>query len=68
ASSTTPFPAAALVLAAGIALSVLAWAPVIHSAAAPLAPLRSPGYRIPPELAPREILDAAGLDEHGRRL
>ncbi|MDH3731494.1 MAG: hypothetical protein OES13_10310, partial [Acidimicrobiia bacterium] len=55
ASSTTPFPAAALVLAAGIALSVLAWAPVIHSAAAPLAPLRSPGYRIPPELAPREI-------------
>lgn len=67
AAATTPLPPAAAVLAAGAGLSALGWSPVIANAAAPLVPLRSPGYRIPPELAPREILDAAGLDEHGRR-
>lgn len=67
AAATTPLPPAAAVLAAGAGLSALGWSPVIANAAAPLVPLRSPGYRIPPELAPREILDAAGLDERGRR-
>ncbi|MEE8330749.1 MAG: hypothetical protein V3R84_03175 [Acidimicrobiia bacterium] len=66
-AATTPLPPAAAVLAAGAGLTALGWSPVISNAAAPLAPLHSPGYRIPPELAPREILDAAGLDEHGRR-
>ena len=52
---------------AGGALVSLTWSRSIRDAAAPVLPATSSGYRIPPELAPPEVLDAAGLDEHGRR-
>jgi hypothetical protein len=65
AVATTPLPGSLLVATAGLGLAGVSWSPIIRSAAAPLAP--SPGYKIPPELTPREILDAAGLDEQGRR-
>lgn len=41
-----------------------------HEVAVAFHPLAQPGtsYAIPPELAPREILDQAGIDETGRRL
>jgi len=67
ATAATPRWWSALVAAMGVVLTVLTWAPTVRQAAAPLLPIRSTGYRIPPELAPPEILDAAGLDEQGRR-
>ncbi len=48
-------------------LTVLAWHPQTRLAVVPLAPSRVPSYRIPPELAPPEVLEAAGLDRRGRR-
>lgn len=49
----------------GVAISVLAWHPTVGVA---FHPPREVGtvYPIPPELAPREVLDSADLDEHGR--
>jgi hypothetical protein len=47
----------------------LAWSKEVGSAVS--GPDRPPGARglpIPPELAPREVLAAAGLDDHGRRI
>lgn len=60
----TPAIPAAVVLA-GVVL-ILAWHP---SSKAAYHPPRTVGstFPIPPELTPGEILDAAGLDEHGRR-
>lgn len=54
----------AAILAAAVALS--AWD---ASVKASYHPPREAGttYRIPPELAPREVLDAADIDEQGRR-
>lgn len=47
--------------------AVFAWG---HDAAVAFHPLSQPGtsYAIPPELAPREILEQAGIDETGKRL
>ena len=49
----------------GAAVAVLAWHPSVGVA---FHPPREVGtvYPIPPELAPREVLDSAELDEHGR--
>ena len=49
----------------GITVAVLAWHP---SVAVAFHPPREAGtvYPIPPELAPREVLDSADLDERGR--
>ena len=49
----------------GAAVAVLAWHPSVRVA---FHPPREVGtvYPIPPELAPREVLDSAELDEHGR--
>ncbi len=57
---------AGIVLAlAGIVSGALAWTKGVLIAARPLT-RRSESVRIPPELAPPEILEAAGLDERGR--
>jgi hypothetical protein len=50
---------------AGVVVAVLAWHPSVGVA---FHPPREVGtvYPIPPELAPREVLDSAELDEHGR--
>jgi hypothetical protein len=47
-------------------LTAVAWTREASILTAPLAPMRAPSYRIPPELAPADVLDAAGLDERGR--
>lgn len=61
-----PFPGALLPFVVFGALSALSWTADARLAAVPLA---TPGKRvpIPAELAPGEILDAAGLDDRGRR-
>jgi hypothetical protein len=61
-----PVPAAIGVAAAWAVLARLAWTTGARLAVIPLA---APGHsvRIPPELAPGEILDAAGLDDRGHR-
>ncbi len=52
-------------IALGIGVAVLAWHPEVKVA---FHPPRETGsvFPIPPELAPREVLDAARLDERGR--
>ena len=61
-----PWPAAALPVAGLAVLSRLAWSTDARIAVIPLA---SPGRSvpIPAELTPEEILDAAGIDTHGRK-
>ena len=61
------WPRLTVVVIVGVVLIVLSWARPIRDAAAPVVPTSAAGYRVPPELAPREVLDAAGLDEHGHR-
>jgi hypothetical protein len=48
-------------------VTVLAWRREALRAVQPLAPPRVPVYPIPPELAPSEVLGAAGYDDAGRR-
>jgi hypothetical protein len=61
-----PIPQALAATAVFGVLTWLAWSADAHIAVIPLA---APGRSvpIPPELAPGEILDAAGLDSRGRR-
>jgi hypothetical protein len=60
------WPGGIVPVAFALALTWVAWTPAARLA---VKPLLESGSRIaiPPELAPREILDAAGLDERGRR-
>ena len=56
-----------LALAAFVAtLTALSWTRESSLAIHPLVPLRAATFRIPPQLAPPEVLSEAGLDEHGR--
>ena len=59
-------PAGAVSAAMGLSAAVLAWHPSVKTA---YHPPREAGstFPIPPELTPRQILDSADLDEHGRR-
>jgi hypothetical protein len=59
-------PAGAVAVGLGTAVTVLGWRRDLALAIAPAVPIRGEAYAIPPELAPREVLEAAGLDEHGR--
>lgn len=61
------WPAGLAVMAVAAGATALAWLRDARLAAIPLAPPRVDTYRIPPELAPPEVLEAAGLDAHGRR-
>lgn len=60
-------PAGVVSLLGGCVVAGLAWHPSVKVA---FHPPRETGtsYPIPPELTPKEILDAAGLDERGRPL
>jgi hypothetical protein len=49
----------------GIAVSAIAWHPSVRVAFHPPTEAGST-YPIPPELAPREVLDAAQVDDHGK--
>ncbi len=59
-------PAGAVVAAPGALVTVLAWRRDLARAIAPAVPIRGEAFAIPPELAPPEVLEAAGLDERGR--
>lgn len=60
-----PVPVAVVSVMTALVVLVMAWHPEVEVA---FHPPRETGrvYPIPPELAPREILDAAELDERGR--
>jgi hypothetical protein len=49
-----------------VMLTALAWAPDVLQAALIPRPTRVNPVAIPPELIPRDVLDAAGLDDRGR--
>jgi len=49
----------------GVLIAALAWDPTVKTAFHPPREVGS-SYPIPPELAPREILDEAGIDDRGR--
>jgi hypothetical protein len=51
----------------GGAAAVAGWRREVAVALAPALVRRSDAMRIPPELAPPDVLDAAGLDDLGRR-
>jgi hypothetical protein len=51
----------------GGAAAVAGWRREVAVALAPPLVRRSDPMRIPPELAPPDVLDAAGLDDRGRR-
>jgi hypothetical protein len=55
----------AVAVVGGVTIAVLAWHPSVKHA---FHPPREVGtsFPIPPELAPREVLDTANLDERGR--
>lgn len=59
-------PAGAVSVALGLSAAALAWHPSVKTA---YHPPREAGstFPIPPELTPRQILDAADVDERGRR-
>lgn len=59
-------PAAPLTWAAVMLIGLLAWRPEVKASFHPPVEAGST-YPIPPELAPKEILDAARLDDEGRR-
>ena len=59
--------AGVLVLGSGVVmLTALAWSPDVLRAAMVATPTPVDLIPIPPELAPREVLESAGLDERGR--
>jgi hypothetical protein len=66
AATIAEFPVAALIALSAVGLASLAWTVEARIAVHPLA---EPGTTvpIPPELAPPDVLDAAGLDDRGRR-
>lgn len=59
------WPASAVAVFAGIAVGVLAWHPTVRNSVHPLVESGS-RVPIPPELAPRDVLDAADIDDRGR--
>lgn len=67
AAITAPLAGGLLVIGYGLVITTLSWRRSVVLATAPLTALPSPGYRIPPEMAPAEVLEAADLDESGRR-
>jgi hypothetical protein len=67
AAMTAPLAGGVLVIGYGLVITTLSWQRSVLLATAPLTPLPSPGYRIPPEMTPAEVLEAADLDESGRR-
>lgn len=59
------WPAGLAAVTGAIAVAVLAWNPTVAVSVSPLVQ-RGSVVRIPPELAPPQVLDAADLDDRGR--
>ncbi len=68
AAALSPWPGAILLIAVAVAVTVAAWTRGARLAVIEIAPLRSPAYPIPPELAPDDVLQAAGIDRSGRKV
>ncbi len=62
-----PLPHAIVALLASAAITATAWSSDVAVAFRPLIE-KGTSYAIPPELAPKEILDRAGIDEKGQAL
>lgn len=62
-----PLPHAIIAFLVSAAITVIAWSPDVAVAFRPLIE-KGTSYAIPPELAPKEILDRAGIDERGKAL
>lgn len=60
-------PAAVPMLCSAVLVSALCWRRDLAAAIAPTVPGRAGVLRLPPELAPASVLEAAGADESGRR-
>ncbi|MPZ53009.1 MAG: hypothetical protein GEU79_09805 [Acidimicrobiia bacterium] len=54
-----------VVILASVTTAIAAWRPEVRTSVRPLT-TKGSRVRIPPELAPREVLDSAGLDDKGR--
>ena len=61
-----PLPHAVVSLVMGAAITIVSWTNDVDVAFGPLLE-RGTTYAIPPELAPSEILDGAGIDKQGKR-
>ncbi|MEK7253052.1 MAG: hypothetical protein AAB198_07385 [Actinomycetota bacterium] len=68
ASIAVGFPTAIPILVSGAVVAVLCWRRDLAVAIAPILPRSGEALRIPPELAPPEVLEAAGADDTGRRI
>lgn len=66
AYSMGPWPATLLAAGAGVSVAVLAWHPSVARSIRPLI-RRGSVVPIPPELTPKDVLDATGIDDMGRR-
>lgn len=62
-----PLPGMAVALGSAAVVSGATWRRDVAVAIAPVVPVTGAAVRFPPELTPPEILEAAGLDETGRR-
>jgi hypothetical protein len=60
-------PAVVPALGSAAVVAVLCWRRDVALAIAPIVPSPPEVLRLPPELAPRSVLEAAGADESGRR-
>lgn len=66
AAATASLPAGVVMIVGAAALARFAWTPGAKLAVHPVVE-RGTTVPIPPELAPRDVLDAAGIDDRGRR-
>jgi hypothetical protein len=64
---TQGLPGGVAGVALGAAIAWYAWRPAVRLAADPLAPTKVDAKPVFAEFAPREVRDAAGIDERGRR-
>lgn len=68
AAAFSPLIGSIVLLATAGVVAALAWTRPVRLAVVEIAPLRSPAYPIPPELAPDEVLEAARIDRTGKRI
>lgn len=60
-------PTAIPMVLSGVLVSAACWRREVGLAVAPIVPVVASAFRLPPELAPEEVLSAAGADRSGRR-
>jgi len=68
AALSTGLPGGAVIVAWALATTSVSWHPDVAEAVRPALIGRAETVSIPPELAPPEVLEAAGLDDSGKPL